>query len=170
MSFEANYEYRTGIGTDIHRLVPDRRLILGGVEIAYPRGLLGHSDGDVVLHAVIDAILGALAMGDIGTLFPDNDPQWKDADSSDLLYVVSGYAAEERWEVVNLDVIVHAEEPRLEPHKQQMKRTIASVLGMDFNSVNVKAKTNEGLGEIGAGQAISATVITLLRKRLKRTL
>ncbi len=144
--------------------------MLGGVEIAYPRGLLGHSDGDVVLHAVIDAIMGAMAMGDIGTLFPDSDPQWKDADSSDLLYVVSGYAADERWEVVNLDVIVHAEEPRLEPHKQQMKRTIASVLGMDFNSVNVKAKTNEGLGDIGAGQAISATAIVLLRKRLKRTL
>ena len=144
--------------------------MLGGVEIAYPRGLLGHSDGDVVLHAVIDAILGAMAMGDIGTLFPDNDPQWKDADGSDLLYVVSGYSADRQWEIVNLDVIVHAEEPRLQPHKQQMKRTIASVLGMDFNSVNVKAKTNEGLGDIGAGQAISATAIALLRRRLKRTL
>ncbi len=170
MSIEANYEYRTGIGTDIHRLVGDRQLVLGGVEIAYPRGLLGHSDGDVVLHAVIDAILGAMVMGDIGTLFPDNDPQWKDADSSDLLYVVSWYAADKRWEVVNLDVIVHAEEPRLEPYKKQMKRTIASVLGIDFNSVNVKAKTNEGLGEIGAGQAISAMAIALLRRRLKRTL
>ncbi len=113
MNFEANYEYRTGIGTDIHRLVPDRQLVLGGVEIAYPRGLLGHSDGDVVLHAVIDAIMGAMAMGDIGTLFPDSDPQWKDADSSDLLFAVSRHAADERWEVVNLDVIVHAEEPRL---------------------------------------------------------
>ena len=144
--------------------------MLGGVQIAYPRGLLGHSDGDVVLHAVIDAIMGAMAMGDIGTLFPDSDPQWKDADSSDLLYVVSRHAADRKWEIVNLDVIVHAEEPKLQPHKQQMKRTIASVLGMDFNSVNVKAKTNEGLGDIGAGQAISATAITLLRRRLKRTL
>ena len=144
--------------------------MLGGVEIAYPRGLLGHSDGDVVLHAVIDAIMGAMAMGDIGTLFPDSDPQWKDADSSDLLFAVSRHAADRQWEIVNLDVIVHAEEPRLEPHKQQMKRTIASVLGMDFNSVNVKAKTNEGLGDIGAGQAISATAIALLRRRLKRTL
>ncbi len=170
MSIEANYEYRTGIGTDIHRLVDNRQLMLGGVEIAYPRGLLGHSDGDVVLHAVIDAIMGAMAMGDIGTLFPDSDPQWKDADSSDLLFAVSRHAADRQWEIVNLDVIVHAEEPRLEPHKQQMKRTIASVLGMDFNSVNVKAKTNEGLGDIGAGQAISATAIVLLRKRLKRTL
>ncbi len=169
MSIEANYEYRTGIGTDIHRLVPDRQLMLGGVEIAYPRGLLGHSDGDVVIHAVIDALLGAMAMDDIGTLFPDDEAQWKDADSSDLLYVVSGYAADERWEVVNLDVIVHAEEPRLSPYKKQMKRTIASVLGIDFNSVNVKAKTNEGLGEIGAGQAISAMAIALLRRRLKRT-
>ena len=170
MSIEANYEYRTGIGTDIHRLVPNRQLVLGGVEIAYPRGLLAHSDGDVVLHAVIDAIMGAMAMGDIGTLFPDSDPQWKDADSSDLLFVVSRQAADSQWEIVNLDVIVHAEEPRLQPHKQQMKRTIASVLGMDFNSVNVKAKTNEGLGDIGDGQAISATAIVLLRRRLKRTL
>ncbi len=170
MSIEANYEYRTGIGTDIHRFVPNRQLVLGGVEIAYPRGLLAHSDGDVVLHAVIDAIMGAMAMGDIGTLFPDSDPQWKDADSSDLLFVVSRHAADRQWEIVNLDVIVHAEEPKLQPHKQQMKRTIASVLGMDFNSVNVKAKTNEGLGDVGAGQAISATAIALLRRRLKRTL
>ena len=170
MSFEANYEFRTGIGTDIHRLVPDRPLFLGGVEVPYPRGLLGHSDGDVVLHAVIDALLGAVVMGDIGTLFPDNDPKWKGADSTDLLHIANQYLEDKGWEVINVDVIVHAEEPKLAPFKGQMKRCIASVLGIDFNSVNVKAKTNEGLDAVGNGQAIAATVATLIRRRLKRTL
>jgi len=170
VSFEASYEYRTGIGTDIHRLVEGRRLILGGVEIPFPRGLLGHSDGDAAIHAVIDALLGAMVMGDIGELFPDSDDQWKDANSCDLLHVVGQYMCDNRWEVVNLDLIVHAEAPRLEPYKKQMKRTVASVLGIDFNSVNVKAKTNEGFSEIGTGQAIAATAVVLLRRRLKRTL
>lgn len=170
MSFEANYEFRTGIGTDIHRLIPDRPLILGGVEVPYPRGLLGHSDGDVVLHAVIDALLGAMALGDIGTFFPDDDPQWKGANSSDLLHIVIKYLDDKRWEVVNVDVIIHAEEPKLAPFKGQMKRCIASILGIDFNNVNVKAKTNEGLDAVGNGQAIAATVATLIRRRLKRTL
>lgn len=170
MSFEADFEYRTGIGTDIHRLVPDRKLMLAGVEVPYGRGLLGHSDGDVVIHAVIDALLGAMVMGDIGTLFPDDDPQWKGADSSDLLHIVGQYLGDKKWEVVNIDVIVHAEEPKLTPHKGQMKRSIASVLVMDFNDVNVKAKTNEGLDAVGNGQAISATAIALLRRRLKRRL
>ncbi len=109
-------------------------------------------------------------MGDIGTLFPDDDPQWKGADGSDLLHIVNQYASDKRWEVVNVDVVVHAEEPKLSPYKGQMKRTIASVLGIDFNNVNVKAKTNEGLDAVGAGHAISATAVALLRKRLKRTL
>jgi 2-C-methyl-D-erythritol 2,4-cyclodiphosphate synthase len=170
VSFEADYEYRTGIGTDIHRLVEGRRLILGGVEIPFPRGLLGHSDGDVVMHAVIDALLGAMVMGDIGELFPDTDEQWKDANSGDLLHIVGQYMGDNQWEVVNLDTIVYAELPRLEPFKKQMKRTIASVLGIGFNDVNVKAKTNEGLGEVGAGQAIAATAMVMLRRRLKRRL
>lgn len=170
MSFEANYEFRTGIGTDIHRLVPERPLVLGGVEVPYNRGLLGHSDGDVVLHAVIDALLGAMSLGDIGTFFPDDDPQWKGANSSDLLHIVVKYLDDKRWEVVNADIIVHAEEPKLVPFKAQMKRCVASILGIDFNDVNVKAKTNEGLDAVGKGQAIAATVATLLRRRLKRTL
>ncbi len=170
MSFEADYEYRTGIGTDIHRLVPDRKLMLAGVEVPYPRGLLGHSDGDVVIHAVIDALLGGVALGDIGTLFADDDPQWKGADSSDLLHIVGQYLVDKRWEVVNVDIVVGAEEPRLSPYKGQMKRSIASVLGMDFNDVNVKAKTNEGLDAVGNGHAISAMAIALLRRRLKRRL
>ena len=164
------YEYRTGIGTDIHRLVAERKLILGGVEIPHPLGLLGHSDGDVVLHAVIDAILGAAGMGDIGTLFPDTDAEWKDVDSRKLVRAVREIVEEKRWEVVNVDVTVHAEEPKLGAVKGHMKRSIAELLGMDFVNVNVKAKTNEGLGVIGEGKAISATVVTLLRRRLKRTL
>lgn len=167
---DVDYEYRTGIGTDIHRLVADRKLMLGGVEIPFPAGLLGHSDGDVVLHAVIDALLGAACMGDIGTLFPDTDPALKDADSSDLLRIVHKQLEQERWEVVNADLIIHAEVPRLEPYKAQIKRSIADIIDVNFNLVNVKAKTNEGLGEIGQRLAIAATANVMLRRRLKRTL
>jgi 2-C-methyl-D-erythritol 2,4-cyclodiphosphate synthase len=170
VSYEPQYEYRSGIGTDIHRLVEGRELKLGGVTIPGPKGLLGHSDADALLHAVIDSLLGASGMGDIGTFFPDHDPNWKDADSRDLLLSISNYLGDNRWEIVNIDAIVHAEQPRLEPFKMQMKRCIASILGIDFANVNVKAKTNEGLGEIGAGLAIAATVIVLLRRRIKRTL
>ncbi|MCK5175844.1 MAG: 2-C-methyl-D-erythritol 2,4-cyclodiphosphate synthase [Planctomycetes bacterium] len=170
MSFEANYDYRTGIGTDIHRLVPDRELKLGGVVVPYAMGLLGHSDGDAALHAVTDAILGAAAMGDIGTLFPDDTDEFKDADSRQLLLDVAERIGEAKWEVVNVDLTIHAEQPKLGPYKTQMKRAIASILGVDFVNVNVKAKTNEGLGEIGAGNAIAATAVVLLRRRLKRTL
>ena len=167
---ETDYEYRTGIGTDIHRLVPDRRLMLGGVEVPFNLGLLGHSDGDVVLHAVIDALLGAACMGDIGTMFPDKDPALKDADSSNLLRIVRAQLANDRWEGVNLDIIIHAEAPRLELFKKQMQRAIADILDVNFSLVNVKAKTNEGLGDIGQGHAIATTAAVLLRRRLKRTL
>jgi 2-C-methyl-D-erythritol 2,4-cyclodiphosphate synthase len=163
-------EYRTGIGTDIHRIVEGRKLMLCGVYVPYPAGLAGHSDGDVALHAVIDALLGASAMGDIGTLFPDTQPRWKDADSKELLYIVKEKLEEKRWEVVNIDLIIQTEEPRLEPVKGQMKRCVAGLLGIDFTAVNVKAKTNEGLGEIGAGEAMSATAIVLLKKKKRRTL
>ena len=167
---EADYEYRTGIGMDSHRLVAGQDLMLGGVLVPYPSGLLGHSDGDVVLHAVMDALLGAASEGDIGTLFPDSDEEWKDADSKELLLIVKDLLAEKHWEVVNIDLIVHAEEPKLERFKGQMKRCISGILGIDFSNVNVKAKTNEGLGEIGTGQAMAATATALLRRRIKRTL
>ncbi len=167
---EHDHEYRTGIGTDIHKLVADKKLMLGGIYVPYPAGLLGHSDGDVALHAIIDALLGAAGLGDIGTLFPDTDPKFKDADSKGLLLDIKGRLDEKRWVVVNVDLIIHAEEPRLEPVKAQMKRCIASLLGIDFTAVNVKAKTNEGLGEIGTGQAIAATATVLLRRKYKRTL
>ena len=167
---ERHHDYRTGIGTDIHRIAEGRRLMLGGVYVPYPAGLAGHSDGDVALHAVIDALLGASGMGDIGTLFPDTEPKWKDADSKELLFVVKEQLEEKKWEVVNIDLIIQTEAPRLEPVKGQMKRCIAGLLGIDFTAVNVKAKTNEGLGEIGAGQAMAATATVLLKKKKRRTL
>jgi len=167
---EREHDYRTGIGTDIHRIVEGRKLMLGGVYVPFPAGLAGHSDGDVALHAVIDALLGAAGMGDIGGLFPDIDPKWKDADSKELIFIVKEQLEEKKWDVVNVDLIIHTEQPKLEPVKGQMKRCIAGLLGIDFTSVNVKAKTNEGLGEIGAGEAMAATAIVLLKKRKKRTL
>jgi 2-C-methyl-D-erythritol 2,4-cyclodiphosphate synthase len=167
---EQDAEYRIGIGTDIHRIVEGRKLMLCGVYVPYPAGLAGHSDGDVGLHAVIDALLGATGMGDIGTLFPDTDPALKDVDSKELLLVVKDQLEAKKWEVVNVDLIIHTEEPKLGPFKGQMKRCIAGLLGIDFAAVNVKAKTNEGLGEIGDGQAMAATATTLIRKKKRRTL
>ena len=163
-------EYRVGIGNDIHRMVEGRKLMLGGVHIPYPAGLLGHSDGDVALHAIVDALLGAAGLGDIGTVFPDTDVQWKDADSKIFLYSVKEQLEKKQWEVVNVDLTIHAEAPKLGSMKGQIRRCIAGLLGMDFQSVNVKAKTNEGLGEIGAGEAMAATAIALLRKKPRRTL
>jgi 2-C-methyl-D-erythritol 2,4-cyclodiphosphate synthase len=167
---EQDAGYRIGIGTDIHRIVEGRKLMLCGVYVPYPAGLAGHSDGDVALHAVIDALLGASGMGDIGTLFPDTDPALKDVDSKELLFVVKEQLEAKKWEVVNVDLIIHTEEPKLGPFKGQMKRCIAGLLDIDFTAVNVKAKTNEGLGEIGAGEAMAATATTLIRKKRRRTL
>ncbi len=167
---EHDHEYRVGIGTDIHRMVAGRKLMLGGVYVEYPAGLAGHSDGDVALHAVIDALLGAAGMSDIGTLFPDTDSRWKDADSKELLVIVKEQLEEKRWVIVNVDLIIHAEQPRLELVKGQIKRCIAGLLGIDFTAMNIKAKTNEGLGEIGAGEAIAATATALIKRKYKRTL
>jgi len=164
------YEYRTGIGTDIHKLVSGRPLLLGGVQVPFELGLLGHSDGDVVLHAVIDAVLGAAGLGDIGMLFPDTDPQWKDIDSTDLVLLVREQYQKAHCEVVNLDVIIHAQLPKLASYKGQMKRRISGLLETDFANVNIKAKTNEGLDAVGEGRAIACTTTVLLRRRLKRRL
>ena len=161
------YEYRTGIGTDIHRLVPERPLVLGGVVIPFELGLLGHSDGDVVLHAVMDAVLGAIGQGDIGMMFPDTDMQWLDADSRDLTLRVREKFKKDRWEIVNVDVIVHAQAPKLGTYKGQIKRAVAGLLDTNFSNVNIKAKTNEGLDAVGEGKAIAATVSVLLRRRVK---
>ena len=164
------YEYRTGIGTDIHQLIANKPLMLGGVQIPFEYGLLAHSDGDVVLHAVIDAILGATGLGDIGTLFPDTDPEWKDADSRDLVLQVREFYRKYDWQVVNLDVIIHAEVPKLSPFKGQIKRAIAGLIDTDFSNVNIKAKTNEGLDAVGEGRAIASTAMVLLSRRVKRRL
>ncbi len=161
------YDYRSGIGTDIHRLVPERKLVLGGIEIPFELGLLGHSDGDAVLHAVTDAILGAAGLGDIGMMFPDTDPQWKDADSAELLKQGVWTGSQQGWEMVNVDLIVHAQLPKLGPYRGQMKRRIAELLEMDFANVNIKAKTNEGLDAVGECRAIAATAITMLRRKVK---
>jgi 2-C-methyl-D-erythritol 2,4-cyclodiphosphate synthase len=167
---EQETDLRIGIGTDIHRLMEGRKLMLCGIYVPYPAGLAGHSDGDVGLHAVIDALLGAAGMGDIGTLFPDTDDKWKNADSKELVLIVKERLEEKRWQVINVDLIIHAEEPKLSLAKGQMKRAVAGLLGIDFTAVNIKAKTNEGFGDIGSGEAIAATATALLRKKRRRTL
>jgi len=157
-----NDDIRIGIGYDIHRLAGDRKLVLGGLEIPYDRGLLGHSDADVVLHAVTDALLGAAGLPDIGDLFPDTDDAYKDADSRDLLLDVMRRISDRGFRVGNLDVIVHAETPKMTPHKKPMGASIAKVVGVDSGRVNVKAKTNEGVGPVGLSNAIACTTVALL--------
>ncbi len=154
---------RVGIGHDTHRLVEGRPLILGGVRIDHPRGLMGHSDADVVLHAVADALLGAAALGDIGELFPDTDPQWRGLDGGVLLTEVMARVTQAGWKVGNCDVVIHAQEPKLTPHKPAIRAGLAQWLGVPLTSVNVKAKTGEHVGPIGRGEAISAEVIVLLQ-------
>ncbi|MEW6358804.1 MAG: 2-C-methyl-D-erythritol 2,4-cyclodiphosphate synthase [Planctomycetota bacterium] len=153
-----------GIGYDIHRLVEGRRLILGGVQIEYERGLLGHSDGDVLLHAVTDAVLGAMGEGDIGDLFPDTDPQYEGISSEVILEEALSIAAERRLKVHNVDCIVLAERPKLGPLKKEIRARIAALLAVAPDRVGVKAKTMEGLGPVGAGEAIAAQAIVTLEK------
>ena len=153
---------RIGNGFDVHALVAGRRLVLGGVEIPYERGLDGHSDADVLLHAVCDAILGALALGDIGQHFPDADPRWKDADSRMLLRHVNGIAANEGFRIGNLDVTVIAQAPKIAPHVLAMRDNLAVDLGCDLRQVSIKATTTEGLGFTGRGEGIAALASVLL--------
>lgn len=151
---------RTGIGYDSHRFQAGRRLVLGGVEIPYDRGLAGHSDADAVAHAVTDAILGAAALGDIGTHFPPSDPRWKDADSIDLLQRAVRLVDERGYRVVNVDVTVICEAPRIAPYAAQMRERLAAAIGTGH--VSVKGTTNEGMGWIGRGEGIAALAIALL--------
>lgn len=153
---------RIGHGYDVHRLVPDRKLILGGVEIPHETGLLGHSDADVLVHAVMDALLGAAAMGDIGKLFPDNDPAYKGADSMRLAEEVVTKITEAGWRVGNVDVTVIAQAPKLAPHIAQMRTNLAAVLQVDLSQVNVKATTEEKLGFTGEKLGIAAHAVCLL--------
>jgi 2-C-methyl-D-erythritol 4-phosphate cytidylyltransferase / 2-C-methyl-D-erythritol 2,4-cyclodiphosphate synthase len=156
---------RAGTGYDLHRLVPGRPLILGGVTIPSPVGALGHSDADVVCHAITDAVFGAVGLGDIGRHFPDSDPQWKDASSLDLLARAKELAAEHGYEVGNVDVTVILEKPKIRDHVDRMRELIGSVLGLDPSRVSIKGKTNEGVGAIGRGEAIAAHAIALLRSK-----
>lgn len=155
---------RIGLGYDLHRLVEDRPLVLGGVRIEHDRGLLGHSDGDVVLHAIIDALLGALSLGDIGQRFPDTDERYKGISSLELLREVAD-AIQEQAGVVNLDATIVCQEPKLAPHIQGMRKKIAGTLSVPEEAISLKAKTNEGLGPEGVGDAISAYAVVLLSPR-----
>ncbi len=156
--------YRVGIGHDVHRLVTGRRLVLGGVQIPYSYGLLGHSDADVVLHAVCDAILGAAGMGDIGEHFPNTDPQYKDVASTVLLKHVHQKIQQAGWAIENVDVMILAQEPKLQAFKPKMRYHIAFELSIAETQVNIKAGTNEGLGFIGAKEGIAAYAVVLLTR------
>jgi 2-C-methyl-D-erythritol 2,4-cyclodiphosphate synthase len=157
-------QFRVGIGNDIHRLVEGRKLILGGVEIPYERGLLGHSDGDSLTHAITDALLGAAALGDIGSHFSDKDPQWAGADSLVFLRHVRGLLEERGFEIANIDATILAERPKMAPHIPGMKTRLAEAMKISESQINIKAKTNEGLDAIGRGEAIAAQVIALLHR------
>jgi len=153
---------RIGIGYDIHRLVEGRKLILGGVEIPFEKGLLGHSDSDVLSHAICDALLGAAALGDIGTHFPDSDSRWAGASSLDFLARAVEMLTERGYRISNIDATVMAERPKLRPHVESIREHLASLLQIDVDQISVKAKTSEGLESVGRGEAMAASAIVLL--------
>lgn len=155
---------RVGLGYDVHQLVENRKLILGGVEIPFEKGLLGHSDADVLVHALMDAMFGAMGMGDIGQHFPDTDPQYKDANSMKLLEVCRDKIAEKGYGVYNLDVTICAQAPKMAPHLLNMRQNIADTLGIDISMVNIKATTTEHLGFVGDGKGMSAYATCLLEE------
>ena len=156
---------RIGMGHDVHRLVEGRKLIMGGVEIPYEKGLLGHSDADVLLHAVMDALLGAAALGDIGKHFPDTDEKYKGISSLQLLKHVSLLLEEKEYSIINIDATIVAQRPKMRPYIDKMRENIASVVGIDMDRVNVKATTEEGLGFTGEGLGISADAICLIENK-----
>lgn len=158
-------EYRIGQGYDVHRLTEGRKLILGGVEIPWELGLLGHSDADVLLHAIMDALLGAAALGDIGKLFPDTDERYFGADSLELLKTVGELMDSKGWQIVNIDSTVVAQRPKLADHIPMMRRRIAGALRLDPDRVSVKATTEERLGFTGRGEGISAQAVALIREK-----
>lgn len=156
---------RIGLGYDVHALVEGRKLILGGVEIAHAKGLLGHSDADVLIHAVADAIVGALREGDIGELFPDTDQDYKNADSMVLLGVVVRHMNDAGYELIDLDCVIMAEAPKLAPYREEMRQNISSVLGAEVSQVGIKATTTEKLGFVGREQGIAASAVVLLKRK-----
>ena len=155
---------RVGIGYDLHRLVEGRRLLLGGVELPFEKGEDGHSDGDVLFHAITDAVLGASGLGDIGSFFPPEDNKWKNADSADLLRTVMKEVQSQGWQIENIDCVIKLEKPKFIPYRQQVIESIASVLGIEADRVFVKAKTGEKLAPIGTSDAVEAYVVCLLSK------
>jgi len=159
-------QLRIGLGRDIHRLVTGRPLILGGTPVEAEKGCEAHSDGDVLLHAVIDALLGAAGLGDIGEWFPNTDSKWAGADSGRMLAEVLAKLAESQWGITNLDCTISAESPRLTPYKQQIKSRLASLMSLSPDRINVKAKSGERVGPIGRGEAISAEAVVLLQQEL----
>ena len=157
-------DFRVGQGFDVHRLAENRKLILCGVEIPYELGLLGHSDADVAIHALIDALLGALALGDIGEHFPDTDPKWKGADSRELLKAVLALPEFAPWRISSADVTIIAQRPKLSPYKELMREQLAEVMGIPLERVAVKATTTEKLGFTGRGEGIAATAVAALAR------
>ena len=157
-------DFRVGQGYDVHRLVEERKLILCGVEIPYELGLLGHSDADVAIHALIDALLGALALGDIGELFPDKDPQWKGADSTELLKKVLALPEFKEWRISNVDLTIIAQRPKLGTYKKEMQKRLAEVMELPPERIAVKATTTEKLGFTGRGEGIAASAVASLVK------
>lgn len=158
-------DIRAGIGYDVHKLVGNRDLIIGGVKIPYDKGLLGHSDADVLIHALMDALLGAAAMGDIGVHFPDNNPKYKGASSIELLKQVNRMLTDEGFEIMNADSVVIAQNPKLRPYIEEMCGNISGVLNIDLRRVNVKATTEEGLGFTGDGSGIAAKAVCMICKK-----
>lgn len=158
--------FRIGHGYDLHRLAEDRRLILGGVDIPFEKGLLGHSDADVAVHALMDALLGALALGDIGKHFPDNDPAYKGISSILLLEKVFELIARENYTLSNADITIIAQKPKLLPYIPEMRKNVAKALGCDISKISIKATTEEGLGFTGSGEAISAHAVCILQKNI----
>lgn len=156
---------RIGIGYDMHRLVPDRRLIIGGVDIPYEKGLLGHSDADVLAHAIIDALFGAAALGDIGRHFPDTDPKYKGADSMVLLGEACRLIDEAGYSIINIDTNVIIQAPKMAPHIEAIRARLAEVMGVDVGAVSVKAKTNEKLDSVGQGEGVIAQAVCLLAEK-----
>ena len=156
---------RVGLGTDLHRLVEGRKLMLGGVHIPFEKGEHGHSDGDVLLHAITDSLLGAAAISDIGELYPPSDDKWKNADSKELLKNAYKLVKNEGWSIENIDCVIKLEKPKFLPYRLQVRESIAGILGIDVSQIFVKAKTGEKLGDVGAGASIEAEAVCLLSKK-----
>ena len=161
---DGDQELRVGIGYDVHRFAPERPLVLGGLRLREQNGLMGHSDADVLAHAIMDALLGAAALGDIGELFPDADPLYEGADSLELLASVAGVVRDRGWKLVNVDAVVICEEPRIAAHRPAMRERLAAAMGVEIERVSLRGTTTEGLGFAGRGEGIAAQAVALVKR------